>query len=380
MSIYLDNSATTRPSEAVVAATRRALEEDYHNPSALYAPALTAEKAMDACRQELLRALQAEGSILFTSGGTEANNLAILGALMVRRGGGELLYSAGEHPSVIETCKAAEALGYQPREIPLLRNGLIDLATLESMLTAETAMICLMHINNETGAIQPLEAVHALHQQHCPQALLHVDGVQGFLRHDVPLKSLGIDSYALSGHKIHGPKGIGALFLRSGHRIKPILHGGGQESGLRAGTENGPGIAGLCAAVTNYPNKHQMRQIKLQLFNTLRDALPELQHNGPEPDAPEAADHILSLAFPPVRAETMLHALEAEGVLVGTGSACSSRKRKTSHVLSAMGIPAQQADCTLRISLSPFTTAEEIDTAAAAIVKSYQLLKHYRRR
>lgn len=380
MTIYLDNSATTRPSEAVVAAMHQALCEDYYNPSALYAQAVGVEKAMDACRQELLTALQAQGRIVFTSGGTEANNLAILGALSGRRGGGELLYSAGEHPSVIESCKAAEALGYVAREIPLKRDGLIDLAALESLLCEDSAMLCLMQVNNESGAIQPLQQAAELRQRLAPQCILHVDGVQGFLRHPLDVMALKVDSYALSAHKLHGPKGAGALFVRQGHRLQPVSHGGSQEGGLRSGTENAPGIAGLCAAVKHYPRAHEMRRLKLRLYHHLKDAIPELHVNGPDPEGTDAADHILNLSFPPVRAETMLHAMEGEGVLVGTGSACSSRKRRLSHVLQAMGLVAPLAESAIRVSLNPHLTAEDIDRAADAFIKCYGLLKNFRRR
>lgn len=380
MNIYLDNSATTRATVDVVAAMSQALREDFYNPSALYAPAVQAEKGMDACRRQVLEALDTQGSIVFTSGGTEANNLGILGALQARRGMGDILYSAGEHRSVIEACKAAEALGYQAIPVPLGGDGCLDLSALEAMMSERTVMLCVMQINNETGAIQPLAQVAALRQRLCPEAVFHVDGVQAFLRHRINLKQLNVDSYALSAHKIHGPKGMGALFIRQGHRVKPILHGGAQEGGLRAGTENSSGIAGLQAAVRHYPTGHSMRELKLRLWDTLRGQIPELRVNGPDPWSDEAADHILSLSFPPVRAETMLHAMEGEGVLVGNGSACSARKRKMSHVLEAMGTSPAQAESAIRVSLNPYLTTQEIDQAAEAFLKCYRLLKNYKRR
>lgn len=380
MRVYLDNSATTQASEPVMQAMRYAMTDGYFNPSALYAPALAAEQAMDACRQAIVGELGAQGRVLFTSGGTEANNLAILGALKRRREKGELLYSAGEHPSVIESCKAAESMGYSPVEIPLDSRGLADLPWLEAHLGPQTAMICLMHVNNEIGAIQPLEVVAALRKRLCPQAFFHVDGVQAFLRLPCDTQAWGIDSYALSGHKLHGPKGIGALWLRKDHKTDPILFGGGQEEGLRSGTENTPGIAGLRAAIESYPRQHRMREFKLRLFRQLSEGIPGCIVNGPPPDSKEAAPHILNLSFPPVRSETLLHALEAEGVLVGNGSACSSRKRKLSHVLLAMGLPPDQIACAIRFSLSSTNTEADIDAAVQAVQRCYAGLKDYTRR
>lgn len=356
------------------------MTDGYFNPSALYAEAVGAEAEMDRCRQIILTKLDRQGQVLFTSGGTESNNLAILGALSIRRDKGTVYYSAGEHPSVIESCRAAERLGFTAKALPLDGMGRLDLEKTESMLGPDTAMICLMQINNETGAVQPLHELGMLRDRLCPGALFHVDGVQGFLKREGSALPGSVDSYSLSGHKLHGPKGVGALYLRQGHRIGALLHGGGQEKGLRSGTENTPGIAGLCAAVEQYPGSAMIRGLKLRLYDRLRGMIPQLVVNGPDPGSPWAADHILNVSLPPVRAETMLHALEGEGVLVGNGSACSSRRRKASHVLEAMGIQGDRLHSAIRCSLSVMNTEAEIDYAAEATCRSYQLLKHYRRR
>lgn len=381
MDIYLDNSATTRPADSVIKAMRSAMTDGYFNPSALYAPALAVEKHMNGCRDQIRQALHANGGqVIFTSGGTEADNLAILGPLKDRGPGGRVLYSAGEHPAVIESCKALSAYGYEVAEIALQPDGVMDIDHFEAQLTGDTRLICVMQANNETGAIQPLAQVSKLRDEKCPDALLHVDGVQGFLRHDCPVQAWGIDSYALSAHKIHGPKGIGALWVGERVRLSPILYGGGQEKGLRSGTENTPGIAGLSAAIASYPKEHAMRTLKLRLLERLVAGIPTLHVNGPVPDSADAADHILNLSFAPVRAETMLHALEAESMYAGNGSACSSRKQRHSHVLTAMGVPRERMESALRFSLSPDVDTAQIDAAAQAIIRNYDMLKIFKRR
>lgn len=378
--VYLDNSATTRPDDRVIAAMKQAMESQYYNPSSLYAASVDVEKGMEACRKAILSVLKASGGrVVFTSGGTEADNLAIIGGLGNRQPG-EVLYSAGEHPAVIESCKALAHRHIESREIPLTHHGLVDLKVLEGMLHAKTRMICVMQVNNETGALQPLKEIARLRDQLCPEALLHVDGVQGFLRHDCLVTDIGIDSYAISAHKIHGPKGIGALWVSDRLRLQPLLLGGGQEGGLRSGTENTPGIVGLACAVETYPKQHTMRELKLRLFEGLQNGIEQLRVNGPHPASPEAADHILNLSFAPVRAETMLHALEGMGVLVGNGSACSSKKKKESHVLSAMKTPAPALESAIRFSLNPYLTQIDIDYAIDSVISNYTLLKRFTRR
>ncbi len=379
MPIYLDNSATTRPADAVIEAVAECMRQDYFNPSALYGPALNAQKSMQACREEILRAIRAPRAsrAVFTSGGTEADNLAILGAAAKARGKGRLLYSAGEHPAVREACLHS---GLETAEIPYDRQGILDLDALQTLLTADTVMICCMQVNNETGAIQPLREIARLREQICPQALFHVDGVQGFLRVPFDMTAVGADSYALSGHKIHAPKGIGALVMGPRMQVAPRQMGGGQEGALRSGTENTPGIAGLLAAIRTYPKDNGMRDSKLLLWRLIREAVPQAAVNGPGPDGDSAAPHILNVSLPPVRSETMLHALEGEGIYVGMGSACSSRKQKISAVLKAMHTPQSLAESALRFSLSPYNTAEEMEETARAVKRQYDILSKFQRR
>lgn len=382
MPIYLDNSATTRVCDAAAAAMMQCMQAGYFNPSAVYGPALETEKMMRACRETLLRSVHARtgSQAIFTSGGTEADNLAILGRLSGMRGGGRILYSAGEHPAVKEACLAAEAMGFEAHSVPYDHTGAVDLDVLEKLITPDTRLICCMQVNNETGAIQPLSEIAALRARRAPEAHFHVDGVQGFLRVPFDMPGVQADSYALSGHKIHGPKGIGTLILAPGVRVHPRALGGGQESGLRSGTENTPGIAGLLAAVEAYPLENGMRQVKLHLWQRLREAIPDAAVNGPAPDSDLAAPHILNVSLPPVRSETMLHALEGAGIYVGMGSACSSHKQKVSAVLRAMNTPQRLAESALRFSLCPENTLAEMEQVAAACGQNYAVLSKFQRR
>ena len=344
---YLDNSATTQPCQAAIDAMVKCMTEGFYNPSSVYAPAVDAFRAVRECRETLLRAIHADNcDLYFTSGGTEANNLAIIGAVHRMRGRQVLAVSAVEHASILSA--------------------------------APEALVSCMQVNNETGAL--LDAAK-LHKTVAGRALIHVDGVQGFLR--VPFEMKYADLYTLSGHKIHGPKGIGALVVRKGVRLEPRQIGGGQESGMRSGTENTPGIAGLCAAAKELIKVQstmgrELMEKKLHLLEAFRSAVPELMVNGPEPE--KAAPHIVNLSFPNVRGEVMLHALEAEGVYASTGSACSSKKLKVSGVLTAMGVRPERAEWALRFSLSPHTTVEEIDLAAKKLGAVYDLLKRFKRR
>ena len=379
MPIYLDNSATTRPCDAAVDAAVRAMREDYFNPSALYGPALTAARQLRECREEILRAVHAPGgsAVVFTSGGTESDNLAILGRAARARGKGRVLYGAGEHPAVKEACLQS---GLEAAEIPYDRRGVTDLAALEDLLTEDTVLICCMQVNNETGAVQPLKAIAELRRQKAPQAHFHVDGVQGFLRVPFDMAAVGADTYALSGHKIHAPKGVGALVMGPGAHLAPRQIGGGQENALRSGTENTPGIAALLAAIRHFPADNRLRENKLLLWQRIRETVPVAAVNGPDPESGDAAPHILNVSLPPVRSETMLHALEGEGIYIGMGSACSSRRQKISAVLKAMHTPQPLAESALRFSLCPDNTPEEMEQAAAAVRRQYAVLSKFVRR
>ena len=383
MNAYLDNSATTKPSAAVSAIVSELMEGGWFNPSALYKPALEIQKKMDGVRETCLKAAGAEGqTVIFTSGGTEADNLALLGHLKACRKPGRILISSVEHPAVSACAEEIRRMGHAVEEIPASRSGMVDLSALERMTDENVLLISVMQVNNETGAAEPLQEIARIRDRKAPGAAIHVDGVQGFLRMDLDFNRLGIQSYALSAHKIHGMKGTGALIVRKGHAIRPVQFGGGQEGNLRSGTENTFGIIALGEAVRTWDSaaNKQMREKKDRLREELLRRIPEARINGPEEKPGFTAPHILNAALTPVRSQTMLFALEGDGVFVSAGSACASRKQKISPVLKAMGVSTEQADCSLRFSLCPYTTDEEIDYAVECTVKHWEELKKYTRR
>jgi len=381
MTVYLDNSATTRPGTAATETVREAMESGWYNPSALYKPSLEIQKRMEKVRESCLQAAGAEGCrVIFTSGGTESDNLAIIGHMKTRRTPQKVLISSVEHPAVSACAEELRRMGHQVSEIPAGENGSVNLAALETMMSPDTGMISVMHVNNETGALEPLEEIAALRNRLCPGAAIHVDGVQGFLRVPLRFRKLGIQSYALSAHKIHGLKGTGALILAENHPMKPLAFGGGQEGNLRSGTENTFGILALGAAVNSWNEEDatRIRGLKIRLWKGLKEKIPEVAVNGPDPE--KGAPHILNVAFEPVRSQTMLFALEGDGIYVSAGSACASRKQKISPVLRAMGVSTSRADCSLRFSLCRENTDEEMDYTAERAAFHYEILKKYTRK
>ena len=376
MQVYLDNSATTRPCEAAIQAMDVCMREGYFNPSSVYAPAVEVFRYVRDARENVLKAVHGNGcDLIFTSGGTEANNLAVIGAVTRMRGPQIVAVSTVEHPSVLAAFDALKDLGHDVRVIGVNQRGEPDWAALAAALDDGASFVSMMQVNNETGGLLD---VKRLHDTVSGRALIHVDGVQGFLR--VPFDMRYADLYSLSGHKIHAPKGIGALIVKKGVKLNPRQVGGGQESGLRSGTENTPGIAGLNAAVLEMAGMDMggLMQKKLRLIESIRQRVPDILINGPDPEA--AAPHIVNIGFPGVRGEVMLHALEGEGVCVSTGSACSSKKLKVSSVLTAMGISPRVAEWAVRFSLSPHTTEEEIEYAAEVAGAQYDRLKRFQRR
>lgn len=363
--IYLDNSATTRVRPEVVAAMVRVMEEDYGNPSSVHRRGQAAEQAVKAARKAVAEVLSVDPEeIVFTSGGTEANNLAILGLARARvRQGRHLITTAVEHHSVLEAFHRLENEGFQVTYLPVDREGLPDLNALREALTPETILVSTMHVNNEVGAVTPLEEVAQLLNQRKPRPAWHVDAVQGFARLPLLPYRLGIDLVSLSAHKIRGPKGIGALFVRRGTHLQPQLLGGGQEAGLRSGTENVPGIVGLgVAARLAWEERAEavahMSKLKARLRDRILAEIPDTVANGPKE---RGAPHILNISFGGLRGEVLLHALEERGIYVSTGSACSSHHAPGSHVLAAMRLPPALRDGAIRFSLAPTNTEEEID-------------------
>ena len=382
--IYLDNSATTRPFDSVIETMDACMRETYFNASAAYKPAVDVERAMRECRRAIAGQVGAqENEVIFTSGGTEGDNLSIIGVAETLRQPANFVCSAIEHPAVLETIRRVERMGHEVRVLPIDARGVVDLQAASAVIDEHTALVSCMQVSNETGAVQPIAQLCALARQKNPQVRTHVDGVQGFMRVPVHMGRMGIDLYALSGHKIHGPKGIGALIVRSGVRLSPQMTGGGQERGIRSGTYNSPGILGLSEAVRTIAADaacvDRLRAMKERLWAQLSQT-EGVRLNGPLPGDADSAPHILSVSFDGVRGEVMRNALEGEGVLVSTGSACASHKQKVSATLRAMGLSPQQADGTVRISLGWMNTMDEMDEAAAKMKTAYAMLRPFKRR
>ncbi len=381
MQAYLDNSATTKPSDGVIKEMTKRMAEMYYNPSSLYKEAFEVEKELNICRDEIRKSINAKDArVVFTSGGTESNNLALFGVFGVSRPPVRIAVSAVEHPSVTDAANALTKLGAEIVKIGVDEKGGLNFEQLKNELEKGLTLVSVMQVNNETGAITDIKRLSELVRENGNKTLLHIDGVQGFLRCGMDFSLC--DLYTLSAHKIHGPKGVGALVVRKGVRLSPSHIGGGQEEGTRSGTENTPGIFGLLQAIREMKAlggfQEALMEKKLYLIDQFKSAVPDLIVNGPDPET--AAPHIVNFGFPNVRGEVMLHALEEEGVFASTGSACSSKKMKVSRVLTEMGIPAKKAEWALRFSLSPYTTCDEINYAAEVVKAKYDLLKRFQRR
>lgn len=381
--IYLDNNATTPVAPEVLDAMLPYLRECYGNPSSAHRKGLEAERALRASRATVARALGVEESeIVFTACGTEGNNLALRGvARALRREGNHIITSQVEHPAVLETCRDLETDGFRVTYLSVTQTGALAPEAVLEAITDETILVSLMHVNNETGVIFPVEEMARQVKQANPRIVFHSDGVQAIGKLQPHLAD--IDLYSLSGHKFHAPKGVGALVVRRGARLKPVMTGGGQERGLRSGTENLAGIVGLARAMelayTDFEAKQKHFQALRERFVTGLQELPNAHLNSPTESVPAT----VSVAFRGVPGEVLLNALEAEGVYVSAGSACASAHkshRRRSHVLTAMGLEPAVIDSTLRFSFSRYTTLEEIDEAVRVLKQTVPRLQAVARR
>ncbi|MEJ6951404.1 cysteine desulfurase family protein [Natronospora cellulosivora (SeqCode)] len=364
--VYLDNSATTRPLDEVVKATVEVLQENYGNPSSLHNKGLTAERVLKKAREKIAEKLKVSAQeIYFTSGGTESNNLAIKGiAYQYQNRGKHIISSEIEHASVLESFKALEKEGFEVSYLKVDKQGYISLEELENTIKNTTSLVSLIHVNNELGTIQDIKKIGKIIKNKNPLTYFHIDAVQSLGKILLEPAKNNIDLLTISSHKIHGPKGIGALYLKKGIEVKTQSHGGGQEKGIRNGTENVPGIAGLIPAIealpdfsNNYPANEKLEKLKTYFLEKLKEVKKEVVINSPEKGAP----HVLSLSFPGIKAEVLIHSLESKGIYVSTGSACHSRNAVKSHVLRAINLPEKLIDGTIRVSFSHFNTKEEID-------------------
>ncbi len=358
--IYLDNAATTRPCPEAVEAMERALRDIWGNPSATHGPGRAAKALLEESRAQVMSALGAKsGTLFFTSGGTESDNQALRGAVHLgRRRGRHIISSAVEHDAVLKTLSDLSAQGCEVTLLPPEKTGRIPLSAVADALREDTVLVSLMLVNNETGAINDISGVRELLRSRGSGALLHTDAVQAFCKLPFRPGDLGADLITLSAHKIGGPKGAGALWVREGLRLPPLLFGGGQEGGLRSGTEAMPAIAGFgaAAAAASGTGSEKAQEHYLRLRKVLAQALPEALLLGK--DTGDCAGHICSLSFPGARAEVLQNWLDREGVCVSRGSACAKGRR--SHVLTAIGLPPAVIDGSLRISFSNETSEEEV--------------------
>lgn len=363
--IYLDNAATTQPSEAAADAMIKAAE-CFGNPSSLHGLGLEAEKLVEKSRKIIADMLGAQSrNILFTSGGTEANNTAVFGAARAKiKTGKKLVTTRIEHPSVMEAFKRLEREGFTVEYIGVDSEGIIDLDALRNAADDETTLVSVMHVNNETGVIQPIEKIKEIINEKAPGALLHSDCVQSFGKMDVKPKKMGADMVTVSSHKIHGFKGTGALYVSDMRIIRPLLCGGEQQGEMRPGTENVGGILAFgAAAEESVPCGDYLKELR----NTMKERLaliPDIKINGSDE---HNSGSILNVSFLGIKAEVLLHSIEARGVYVSTGSACSSHKPQPSHVLSAMGCSKKEIGGAVRISFDRLTTTKEVIEAADII-------------
>lgn len=351
--IYLDNSATTKQDDKVTEVMLTYMREDFGNPSSLYGLGVTAEKAVKEARKKVMRAMgKKAGAFYFTSGGTEADSMAIFGTAMARKGRGRrIVTSKAEHPAVLEACARLEELGFEVVYIGVDSLCRLNMDELKAAIREDTILITVMQVNNETGTVMPIDDIAELKGN----ALLHTDAVQSFGKMDLPRKA---DLIAVSGHKIHGPKGIGGLWVRDGVHIRPFLVGGGQEMGMRSGTENVPAAAGLgTAAELTQEEGDGLEPIRTYLWEGLEQEIPDIRFNSPK----DGCASVLNVSFLGTRAEVLLHTLEQEEIYVSTGSACSSHKKGHSHVLRAMGLSDKEIEGAVRFSFSRYNTIEEMD-------------------
>lgn len=420
MEAYFDNSATTRCSEQVKERMVRAYLEDYGNPSSLHRKGVEAEAYIRKAREQISRTLKVqEKELVFTSGGTEADNLAVLGAAMAnRRQGKHLITTKIEHPAVAAPMDFLEEQGFEVTRLPVDSLGRVSLEQLSEAIRPDTILVSMMYINNEIGTVEPVEEAAKVIRGKNPAALFHVDAIQAYGKLVIHPKKIGIDLMSVSGHKIHGPKGVGFLFVKEKTKLKPILFGGGHQGGLRSGTENVPGIAGLGEAAReayeDFAEKQahlcRLRNLFLQGISELEGvringgagALPEAAGTaaGALPEAsgtaagalPEAAGasavsgaevwaapHIVSVSFDKVRSEVLLHALEERKIYVSAGSACSSNKPAVSETLKAIGLKGGQLSSTVRFSFSVYNTEEEVAYCIQTLKELLPVLSRYTR-
>lgn len=384
MEIYLDNSATTKCFDEVAQVVTRIMTVDYGNPSSMHLKGIKAEQYIKQATETIAKTLKVnEKEIFYTSGGTESDNMAIIGTAMANyRAGKHIVTTPMEHPAVGQCMKYLEKEGFEITYLQPDATGCISLEDLENSIRKDTILVSIMAVNNEIGTIQPIELAGEIIKRKNPNTLFHVDAVQGYGKMEIYPRKWKIDMLAVSGHKIHGPKGVGFLYINEKVKIKPIILGGGQQKNMRSGTENVPGIAGLAKAVELvYANMecdiNKMYCLRDYFIGQV-DKIEGVSVNGAS--GRKAAPHVVSVSVDGVRAEVLLHALEDKEIYISAGSACSSHKPMPSATLQAIGLPKELLGSTVRFSFSVFTTKEEVDCAINALKEIIPMLRKFVRR
>lgn len=379
--IYFDNGATTRAFPEVREVMDEALEREYGNPSSMHRKGFEAEQDVSHAKEIIAKSLRVDPrEIYFTSGGTEANNLALIGtAFANRRQRRHIITSCIEHASVYNPLSFLEEEGFEVTYLPVDEKGIVDLEALKKSLRKDTLLVSVMCVNNEIGAIEPVEEIGKIVKSFDPGILFHTDCIQAYGKLNCTPKKWKADMISVSGHKIHGPKGIGFIYIKNGTKIRPIIWGGNQQKGMRSGTENVPGIVGLGKASELIYKNHEekinhIREVKEHFIRRVVEEIPNVKDNsGPAP-------HIASISFSGVRSEVLLHALEDREIYVSAGSACSSNKPEVSGTLKGIGLTKEYYESTLRFSFSIFNTVEEADTCVEVLKELLPVLRKFKRR
>lgn len=384
MEVYLDNAATTKVLPQVRDCMVQVLEQDYGNPSSKHTKGMEAEQYIRTAKEEIARQLKCQpGEIVFTSGGTESNNMALIGAAMAnQRAGKHIVTTRMEHASVHEPLIFLEEQGFSVTYLSVDEGGHVSPEALREAVTPETILVSIMYVNNEIGAVQDIETLARVVHESNPSVLFHVDAIQAFGKYRIVPKRQQIDLLSVSGHKLHGPKGTGFLYVRDKVKLRPLLFGGGQQKGVRSGTENVPGIAGLGEAIRLMGDSHQdkiesLYHCKEVLIEGLKGMEGVTVHGMKNLSLRETAPHIVSAGFAGIRSEVLLHALADKGVYVSSGSACSSHHPELSGTLKAIGVPEELLDSTLRFSFSVTTTEEEIVYALRQLQELLPMLRRF---
>ena len=396
--IYLDNSATTRVFPETAELMNRIYLEEYGNPSSMHHKGVEAERQIRNAGQTLAQILKVKpANLVFTSCGTESDNIAVIGgALANQRNGKHIITTPIEHPAVLESVKYLEQQGFEVTYLPVDKAGLINPGDAEDAVRPDTVLVSVMHTNNEIGALEPVAEIGERIKRKNPKTLFHVDAVQGFGKSRIYPKQMHIDLLAVSGHKIHAPKGIGLLYIADGVKVRNLIFGGGQQSGMRSGTENVAGIAGMAMSAGKLyesleEDLQRLYEMKTDFIEEIRriegvhiNGLPDTDTEGNILTTAEAvrrtAPHVISASFENIRAEVLLHALEDKGIYVSSGSACASNRPHISAALQAIGTPADFLDSTIRFSTGVMNTKEDLKDAAAALRELVPFLSRYTRR